>query len=80
MICVLKKINYFLIKIIRSCKSFFSNPGLELEAALKKIQVKLELLTNIDMLLMAEKVIRGEIYHVIHRYEKASDKYMKDYE
>ena len=32
------------------------------------------------MLSMVEKVITGEIFHVIHRYEKANNKYMKDYD
>ena len=31
------------------------------------------------MLLMVEKGIRGGICHVMHRYAKANDKYMKDY-
>ena len=31
------------------------------QAALKKIKVKLDILTDIDMLLMAKKGIRGEI-------------------
>ena len=34
-------------------------PGLGWQAALKKTEVKLELLTDIDMLLMVEKGIRG---------------------
>ena len=31
------------------------------------------------MLLMVEEGIRGGIYHSIHRYAKANNKYMKDY-
>ena len=31
------------------------------------------------MLLMAEKGIRGRIFHKIHRYAKANNKYMKNY-
>ena len=31
------------------------------------------------MLLMTEKGIRGGIYHVKHRYEKANNKYIKNY-
>ena len=45
---------------------FLSAPGLAWEAALKKTEVKLELLTDTDMLLMVEKAIRGGIYHAIH--------------
>ena len=32
------------------------------------------------MLLMVRKNIRGGICHVIHRYAKANEKYMKDYD
>ena len=32
------------------------------------------------MLLMVEKGTRGGIYHAIHRYTKANNKYMKDYD
>ena len=41
---------------------------------------KLELLTDIDMLLMVEKAIRGGIHHVIHRCAKENNKYMKNYD
>ena len=59
---------------------FFSSPGLAWQAALKKTEVKLELLTDIDMLLMIEKEIRGEICHAIHQYAKANNTYMKEYD
>ena len=58
----------------------FSAPGLARQAALKKTEAKLELLTDIDMLLMVEKAIRGGTCHAIHRYEKPNNKYMKDYD
>ena len=45
---------------------FLSAPGLAWQAALKKTKVKLDLLTDIDMLLMVEKGIRGGIYHSIY--------------
>ena len=54
-------------------------PGLAWQAALKKTEVKLILLTDIDMLLMVTKGIRGGICHAINRYPKANDKYLKDY-
>ena len=59
---------------------FLSLPGLAWQACLKKTNVKLELLTDYDMLLMVEEGIRGGICHSIHRYAKANNKYMKDYD
>ena len=58
---------------------FLSLPGLAWQACLKKTKVELELLTDYDMLLMVEEGIRGGICHSIHRYAKANNKYMKDY-
>ena len=50
------------------------------QACLKKTGVKLELLTDIIMLLMVEKGIKGGICQAIHRYAKANNKYMKSYD
>ena len=46
----------------------------------KKNEVELELLTDIDILFMVEKGTGGGICHSINRYEKANDKYMKNYD
>ena len=40
---------------------FLSSFGLAWQEALKETKVKLDLLTDIDMLLMVEKGVRGEI-------------------
>ena len=58
---------------------FLSVPILAWQTCLKMTEVELELLTDIDMLLMIEKGIRGGMCQAIHRYAKADNKYMKDY-
>ena len=58
---------------------FLSAPGLACQSCLKKIRVKVKLLTNNDMLMMIEKGIRGGMCHAIYRYAKANNKYMKTY-
>ena len=49
-------------------------------SSLKKGQMKLDMLPNIDMLLMVEKGVRGGIYHVNHQYTKANNKYLKNFD
>ena len=58
---------------------FLSAPGLAWQACLKKAAIELELLTDYNMFLMVEKGIKGGKCDVIHRYAKASNKYMKNY-
>ena len=45
----------------------------------KKTKVKLDILTNIEMLLMIEKGIRGGICHAVYGYVKANNKHMEGY-
>ena len=59
---------------------FISAPRLAWQVRLKKTQVKLHLLTDIDMLLMVEKGIRVGICNAVHRYAKANNKHMQDYD
>ena len=59
---------------------FLSLPGLAWQACLKKTNIKLELLSDYDMLLMVEEGIRGGICHSIHRHAKANNKYMENYD
>ena len=50
---------------------FVSAPGLAWQACVKKTEVKLELLTDCDMLLICQAT---------HRYAKANCQYMKNYD
>ena len=59
---------------------FLSLPGLAWHACLKKTDVKLELISDIDMLLMIAEGIKGGICHSVLRHAKANNKYMKDYD
>ena len=67
---------YFKIYDLDPAK-FLSAPELAWQAVLKETELKLELLTNIYMLLMVEKSIRGGICPTIHQYAKANNKYVK---
>ena len=51
---------------------FLSAPGLAWQACLKKTEVKLELLTDNDMLMMVEKGIRGGICQAVYRHAEAN--------
>ena len=46
----------------------------------KKTGTRLEVSTDIDMLLMLEKGTRGGICHAIHWYSKAKNKNLKNYD
>ena len=59
---------------------FYSAPGLAWQACLKETDVKLEELTEYQMLLMIEEGIRGGMCQLVQWYVNASNKYMKNYD
>ena len=59
---------------------FVSTPSLALEAMLKITKVQIELFTDIDMVLMTEKGIRGGLTQVIRKHGIANNKYLPNYD
>ena len=57
---------------------YYTVPGLAWDAALKVTNVELELLSDMDMLLMVEKGIRGGVSMISNRYGKSNNQYMDD--
>ena len=57
---------------------FYTSPGLAWKACLRKTRVRLELLTDPNMLLMFERGIRGGITQVVHHYTSVNNPYMGD--
>ena len=59
---------------------FLSAPGLAWQDCLKKTDVKLELLTDNNMLMISEDGIRGGMCQAVCRYAEANNKYMNNYD
>lgn len=59
---------------------YFTNPGMFWDAALMKSKVKLELLTEIDMVLMFEKQARGGISMISQRHAAANNPLLESYD
>ena len=74
-------------KFIKTCLDYygldpchyFSAPGLNWDAMLKMIGVKLELISDTDMHLLIEKGMSGGISYISKKYTKANNRYMWNY-
>ena len=58
---------------------YYTSPGLSWDAMLKMTDIKLELMTDIDMFQFIEKGTRGGISYIANRFGEANNKYMKEY-
>ena len=59
---------------------YYTSPGLSWDALLKKTEIKLDLLSDVNMILFIEGGIRGGDSMISNRYGKANNKYMKNYD
>ena len=88
MICMFKVMHYCwqmplkileinVLKYMNLILLIFICPWTSTVSLFKQARVKLESLTDIDILLMVEKGIKGGTCNAIHRYARANNKYMK---
>ena len=59
---------------------YLTSPSLSWDAMLKMTNIKLELMTDIDMFQFIEKGMRGGVNYIANRYGNANNKYMKEYD
>ena len=59
---------------------YFTSPGLSWDAMLKMTGINLQLMDDIDMYQFIEKGMRGDISFINHRYAKANNPKLPDYD
>ena len=59
---------------------YFMSPGLSWDAMLKMTNVKLQLMTDIDMFEFIKKGMRGRVSYIANRYGNANNEYIKEYD
>ena len=60
--------------------SIFTSLSLSWDAMLKMTNIKLDLMTDIDMFQFIEKGMRGGVSYIANRYGKANNQFMKEYD
>ena len=68
---------------VKNCKldpaMYYTSPGFSWDALLKKTEIMLDLLSDVDKILFIENGIRRGVSMISNRYGKANNKYMKSY-
>ena len=64
---------------ISDCAHYISTPSLTFDSLLKMMELKFNLLSDIDQHLFIEQGLRGELSVIIHRKSEALNKYITDY-
>ena len=59
---------------------YFSAPGLSWDAMLKMTNIRLNLISDVDMYQFVEKGMRGGVSYIANRFGEANNKYMKDFD